>query len=112
MFLYVVAKKSLYLHTQKEIVFFNNNQNMATIEFSEVFSKRLMNARKMRKMSQKALADALKGLVSASAIEKYEKGLMLPNSTVMIALERVLGLDSDYFFTPISESSSSRSQTP
>lgn len=77
---------------------------MSTKDFSEVFSQRLKNARKMRQMSQKALADALKGLVSASAIEKYEKGLMLPNSTVMIALERVLGLDSDYFFTPIAVS--------
>lgn len=74
---------------------------MAVNEFCDIFSQRLKNARKMRQMSQKALADALKGLVSASSIEKYEKGLMIPNSTVMIEMERVLGLDSDYFFTPL-----------
>lgn len=77
---------------------------MAVKELCEVFSQRLKNARKMRQMSQKALADALKGLVSASAIEKYEKGLMIPTSTVLLELERVLGLDSDYFFTPVSVS--------
>lgn len=77
---------------------------MAVKELCEVFSQRLMNARKMRQMSQKALADALKGLVSASAIEKYEKGLMIPTSTVLLELERVLGVDSDYFFTPVAVS--------
>lgn len=69
--------------------------------FCEVFSQRLKNARKMRQMSQKALADAMGGLVSASAIEKYEKGLMIPASSVLIALEHVLGVDTDYFFTPV-----------
>lgn len=55
----------------------------------------------MRQMSQKALANALGGIVSASAIEKYEKGMMIPTSTVLIGLERALKLDSDYFFTPV-----------
>lgn len=77
---------------------------MAAKELCEIFSQRLKNARKMRQMSQKALADALKGLVSASAIEKYEKGLMIPTSTVMLAMEQALGVDSDYFFTPVAVS--------
>ncbi len=75
---------------------------MALNELCEVFSQRLKNARKMRQMSQKALANALGGIVSASAIEKYEKGLMIPTSTVLLELERALKLDSDYFFTPVS----------
>ncbi len=74
---------------------------MAINELCEIFSQRLRNARKMRQMSQKALANALGGLVSASAIEKYEKGLMIPNNTVMQEMGRVLGFDSDYFITPV-----------
>lgn len=71
---------------------------MANNELCEVFSQRLRNARKMRQMSQKALAEKLE--ITASAIEKYEKGLMIPSSTVLIQLERALGLVADYFFTP------------
>lgn len=73
---------------------------MAEKDLCEVFSQRLKNARKMRQMSQKALADRLQGVVSASAIEKYEKALMIPSGNVMLELERVLELDPDYFFTP------------
>lgn len=66
-------------------------------DFCAVFSERLRNARKMRQLSQKALAERLK--VTASAIEKYEKGLMIPSSDVMLEMEQVLGLDQAYFFT-------------
>lgn len=70
------------------------------MEFKEIFSRRLSDARKLRQMSQKALSDAVHNVVSGSAIDKYEKGLSVPSSTVLIALGKALDMKADYFFTP------------
>lgn len=70
------------------------------MEFKEVFSRRLSDARKIRQMSQKALSDAMQSMVSSSAIDKYEKGLSVPSSTILIALSKALNMKPDYFFTP------------
>ena len=51
-----------------------------------VFAQRLVNARKIRCMSQRELCDAVDGKISSSAIAKYEKGLMMPSSDVLIML--------------------------
>ena len=59
------------------------------------FANRLINARKIRGMSQRDLASVLD--VSPSSIEKYEKGKMMPSSNVLIALCKVLDLNLDYF---------------
>ena len=48
------------------------------------FAKRLVNARKIRCISQRELCKKLQGQISSTAIEKYEKGLMMPSSTVLI----------------------------
>lgn len=66
------------------------------------FANRLVSARKIRCMSQRDLATAMEGKVSSSAIEKYEKGKMMPSSDVLIHLAKVLNMNLDYFFRPFS----------
>lgn len=61
--------------------------NIKTNEMRETFAKRLTNARKMRGLSISELAKRLDGIVSSTSIEKYEKGLMFPqSSSILIAL--------------------------
>ena len=64
------------------------------------FAKRLVNARKIRCMSQRDLCNALQGQISPAAIEKYEKGLMMPSSSVLLLLSKALNMKLDYFFRP------------
>lgn len=64
------------------------------------FANRLVNARKIRCISQRELCNILQGQVSPTAIEKYEKGLMMPSSTVLIHLSKALNMKLDYFFRP------------
>lgn len=64
------------------------------------FGKRLERARAMRGLSLRGLSEALDGLVSHNAIAKYEKGLMGPDSRILLALCRVLGVDTEFFFRP------------
>ena len=66
-----------------------------------VFGQRLVNARKMRCLSQRDLCEKLDGLVSANAIAKYETGQMMPTSEVQAALAIALEVDVDYFHHPI-----------
>lgn len=65
-----------------------------------VFAQRLVNARKIRCMSQRDLCDAVDGEVSPSAIAKYERGKMMPSSSVLIILSKALNINIDYFFRP------------
>lgn len=64
------------------------------------FSYRLVNARKIRGLSQRDLCERMGGLVSANAIAKYETGKMAPSSTVLIAIAKALDFGVDYFFHP------------
>ena len=64
------------------------------------FAQRLVNARKIRCMSQRELCNSVDGKVSPTAIAKYEKGLMMPSSDVLIVLSNALGMKLDYFFRP------------
>ncbi|MCR5190741.1 MAG: helix-turn-helix domain-containing protein, partial [Bacteroidales bacterium] len=43
-----------------------------------VFAQRLINARKIRGLSQRELCSLLDGQISTNAIAKYETGKMLP----------------------------------
>lgn len=52
----------------------------------------------LRGFSLRALSEALEGLVSHAALQKYEKGLMGPDSTVLNALCETLDLRPDFFF--------------
>jgi Zn-dependent peptidase ImmA (M78 family)/transcriptional regulator with XRE-family HTH domain len=66
----------------------------------KVFAQRLANARKIRCMSQRELCASVGGKVSPTAVAKYEKGLMMPSSDVLIAFSNALGMKIDYFFRP------------
>ena len=71
---------------------------MPTPDPKEIFSRRLLQARKMRGLSLRALSEKLEGQqVSHSALAKYEKGQMMPSSGVLIALAHALVLKPGYF---------------
>src|SRR5690554_1467087 len=63
-----------------------------------VFSKKLLSARILNAFSQQKLAD--ESDVSKQMISKYEKGLSMPSSEVLIKLAKALQVKIDYFFTP------------
>lgn len=64
------------------------------------FAQRLINARKIRCMSQRELCNSVDGKVSPTAIAKYEKGQTMPSSDVLIVLSKALNMKIDYFFRP------------
>ncbi len=66
----------------------------------EIFAKRLKSARLLSAMSMDKLVDAMGGIVSKNAIAKYERGEMMPNSSVLIELAKALSVKPDYFFRP------------
>ncbi|GGF73378.1 transcriptional regulator [Terasakiella brassicae] len=65
-----------------------------------MFGERLKIARKKAGISLRALSDDLGGIVSAQAIGKYERGEMMPNSTVLIALCSALKVSLSYMAAP------------
>ena len=66
-----------------------------------MFGERLQLARKKAGLSLRALADALGGQVTPQAIGKYERGEMLPSSTILIALTKVLGVTTEFLAAPL-----------
>lgn len=84
--------------------FANQNLTLVNSMTEQIFAKRLVNARKIRCLSQRELCDKLNGIVTSNAIAKYETGKMLPSSTVLIALAKALSLELDYFFRPFTVS--------
>jgi len=65
-----------------------------------IFGKRLRQARMMRALSLRGLAEALKGALSHNALAKYEGGDMMPGSDVLGQLADALGQPPDFFFRP------------
>jgi len=61
---------------------------------------RIKSARMLAGLSLRELATLLDGIISHTAINKYEKGEMMPDSKVLIALSKVLGVKTDYFLRP------------
>lgn len=85
-------------------------ENKST-EVRSIFSKRLQNARKICGISQAELASRMEKLaqdmpyiykgVSSTAIEKYENGIMLPESDeIMITLAKALHTHTDDLTRP------------
>lgn len=68
----------------------------------EIFGQRLRSAREMKGLSMADLSQELSGLVTRQSICKYEAGKMLPDSTVLLRLARILDVKPDYFFRPFS----------
>ena len=64
------------------------------------FAQRLINARKIRQVSQRKLCKLLNNSISTNAIAKYETGKMIPSSQNLIAIAKVLDFELDYFFKP------------
>lgn len=71
----------------------------STDQDMNVFAKRLKSARLMAGLSLQGLADKLgSDAVSKQALNKYEQGLMHPDSKVLIALSKALELPVDFFY--------------
>jgi len=68
---------------------------------SEIFARRLRQARKMEGYSLRELSEKLEKRVSYNALDRYEKGVMMPSGEVLQALSRTLGRPLDYFFRPM-----------
>ncbi|MEM1124248.1 MAG: helix-turn-helix transcriptional regulator, partial [Bacteroidota bacterium] len=65
----------------------------------EIFAHRFKTARLVSGISQKELADNLS--ITKQAVSKYEKGLMLPDSTALLKIADILDYKPDYFFRPL-----------
>lgn len=65
-----------------------------------MLSERLKLARKRSGRSLRALSSDIGGIVSAQAIGKYERGEMMPSSTVAIALAEALEVSMSYLLSP------------
>lgn len=61
-----------------------------------MFGQRLRLARKRAGLSMRSLADQVIPSISTQAISKYEAGKMLPSSSVLVELGRVLGVSLDF----------------
>ena len=66
----------------------------------EIVAKRIKSARTLAGLSLRELSQKMEGVVSHNAITKYENGLMMPDSKVLLALAKALDVKSDYFFRP------------
>lgn len=73
---------------------------MSNQEPKEVFGRRLSQARRMRGMSLRAVAEALGGQVSYNALHRYEQGVMMPGDDVLMPMADVLDKPLDFFFRP------------
>ena len=65
-----------------------------------MFSERLNLARKRSGLSLRELSSNMNGMVSAQAIGKYERGEMMPSSSVAIALADALDVTTTYLLSP------------
>jgi Zn-dependent peptidase ImmA (M78 family) len=66
----------------------------------EIFSKRLKSARILAALSQDELVEKMGNIVSKNAISKYEKGEMMADGSILLALSKALNVKADYFFRP------------
>jgi Zn-dependent peptidase ImmA (M78 family)/DNA-binding XRE family transcriptional regulator len=66
----------------------------------EIVAKRIKSARTLAGLSLRELSQRMDGIVSHNAITKYENGLMMPDSKVLLALAKALDVKSDYFLRP------------
>ena len=91
------VKRRLWSASHPETVL-QRSQPKRLITMKQVFSQRLKSARMMRGLSMDDLRLKMGNMISRQAISKYEKGLMMPESTVLIAIANALGVSVDYFF--------------
>lgn len=65
-----------------------------------IFAQRLKSARLMAGLSMQELSDLVDKKISKQSISKYEKGVMKPDSELLIKFSKVLNVKPDYFFRP------------
>lgn len=65
-----------------------------------IFGRRLNQARIMRGFSLEDLSQNLQPSITRQALNKYEKGVSMPDSRMLIALGVTLDVKPDYFFRP------------
>jgi Zn-dependent peptidase ImmA (M78 family)/DNA-binding XRE family transcriptional regulator len=66
----------------------------------EIFGQRLLNARRQAGLSQDQLVELIRERVKKTAIAKYERGEMMPETEVIETLAKALNKSIDYFFRP------------
>jgi len=64
-----------------------------------IFGIRLKSARLMQNLSLEQLAVRMNHIVKKQSLSKYEKGEMLPTSSVLLAVAEALSISVDYFFS-------------
>jgi Zn-dependent peptidase ImmA (M78 family)/DNA-binding XRE family transcriptional regulator len=64
----------------------------------KTIAERLKSARKMHGLSLQELADALGNRISRQALHKYEKGLSVPDSSLINAICYALHIKPDFFY--------------
>lgn len=67
-----------------------------------IFGRRLRQARLIKGVSMDELGKLVTPSISRQAINKYEKGETNPDSRMLIAFCKALGVKPDYFFRPFS----------
>jgi Zn-dependent peptidase ImmA (M78 family)/DNA-binding XRE family transcriptional regulator len=65
----------------------------------QLFARRLISARQLAGITLQQLADKI-GNITRQAINRYEKGLSVPDATNLFALASALGVSPSYFITP------------
>lgn len=66
------------------------------MDLKKSFAERLHNARLMRGLSMQQLCDMMGNIITRQTLFKYEKGVMLPKSGIVIALCDALEINPDY----------------
>lgn len=78
----------------------NNNINLQNAkDLKKSFTERLHNARLMRGLSMQQLCDMMGNIITKQTLSKYENGVMLPKSDIVIALCDALEINLDYLFS-------------
>jgi ribosome-binding protein aMBF1 (putative translation factor) len=67
-------KNNVYFCTPNQVI------NKKGVVMENVFAQRLINARRIRGISQRELCTRLGGRISSNAIAKYETAKMIPSS--------------------------------
>lgn len=78
----------------------NNNINLQNAkDLKKSFAGRLHNARLMRGLSMQQLCDMMGNIITKQTLSRYENGVMLPKSDIVIALCDALEITPDYLFS-------------
>lgn len=75
--------------------------NMTINDQKTIFGYRLKQARTMCGLSLRGLEEKIAGTVSYNALNKYEKGEMMPGSDVLMAVAEATKQTAGFFFRPL-----------